>query len=68
VARFEELGPCYRALRAEIPGLLRKWRIEPGEVLVDYTCGTKTMSAALVLAGLEHAFKHLVRWEVRVEL
>jgi CRISPR-associated protein (TIGR02710 family) len=53
VERFEELGPCYRALREQIPALLKKWRIPPAEVLVDYTGGTKTMSAALVLAATE---------------
>lgn len=53
VERFEELGPCYLALRKGIPELLRKWRVRPEEVLVDYTGGTKTMSAALVLAAVE---------------
>ncbi|MCS7091414.1 MAG: TIGR02710 family CRISPR-associated CARF protein [Limisphaera sp.] len=57
VARFEELGPCYLALRKALPELLKKWRVEPGQVLVDYTCGTKTMSAALVLAAVE-LFQH----------
>ena len=51
--RFEELGPCYRELRQAIPGLLRKWSVDRSEVLVDYTGGTKTMSAALVLAATE---------------
>jgi len=51
--QFEELGPCYRALRDSLPSLLRKWRVDPKDVLVDYTGGTKTMSAALVLAGSE---------------
>lgn len=57
VARFEELGPCYLELRKAIPGLLKKWRVEPDQVLVDYTGGTKTMSAALVLAAVE-LFQH----------
>jgi len=51
--RFEELGPCYQALRTQIPELLKKWKIKPENVIVDYTGGTKTMSAALVLAGVE---------------
>ena len=51
--RFEELGPCYRILRAVLPGILAEARIGPAEVLVDYTGGTKTMSAALVLAATE---------------
>jgi CRISPR-associated protein (TIGR02710 family) len=53
VAQFEELGPCYGALRRDIPGLLKKWKLVPDEVMVDYTGGTKTMSAALVLAATE---------------
>ena len=53
VERFEELGPCYKELRAAIPALLRKWKVPAAEVLVDYTGGTKTMSAALVLAAIE---------------
>jgi len=53
VARFEELGPCYAALREALPRLLRHWRVEAGNVTVDYTGGTKTMSAALVLAATE---------------
>lgn len=50
---FEELGPCYRELRHAIPALLKKWKVPTAEVLVDYTGGTKTMSAALVLAASE---------------
>lgn len=54
---FEELGPCYRALRTALPEFLRKWRVPGCEVMVDYTGGTKTMSAALVLAATE-LFEH----------
>lgn len=53
VEQFEELGPCYRALREAIPDLLRKWNVPVEQVLVDYTGGTKTMSAALTLAATE---------------
>lgn len=53
VDRFEELGPCYRELRRKIPEILNETQIKPEEVLVDYTGGTKTMSAALVLAAIE---------------
>lgn len=51
--RFEELGPCYRALRAKLPEILAEAQVQPAEVLVDYTGGTKTLSAALVLAATE---------------
>jgi len=51
--RYEELGPCYKELRSQIPNFLKKWHIKREDVLVDYTCGTKTMAAALVLAGVE---------------
>ena len=53
VEKFEELGPCYRELRRRIPEILRETKVKPEEVLVDYTGGTKTMSAALVLAAAE---------------
>ena len=53
VERFEELDQCYHALREHIPALLQKWRVTTADVQVDYTGGTKTMSAALVLAGVE---------------
>ena len=53
VEQFEELGPCYRELRRKIPEILRETKVAPEHVLVDYTGGTKTMSAALVLAATE---------------
>lgn len=53
VERFEELGPCYRELRRKLPDILAETKVPPAEVLVDYTGGTKTMSAALVLAAAE---------------
>lgn len=53
VERFEEIAPCYKELREKIPELLKFTRVCPEEVIVDYTGGTKTMSAALVLAGVE---------------
>ncbi|MGC8743938.1 MAG: TIGR02710 family CRISPR-associated CARF protein [Verrucomicrobiia bacterium] len=53
VDQFETLGPCYLELRKKIPELLKEHKINPEEVLVDYTGGTKTMSAALVLAAME---------------
>jgi len=61
VERFEELGPCYRELRRKIPELLAESKIPRSEVLVDYTGGSKTMSAALVLAAVEwfHRFSYI---------
>jgi len=53
VGRYEELGPCYAALRQAIPAWLATHAIDPADVIVDYTGGTKTMSAALVLAASE---------------
>jgi CRISPR-associated protein (TIGR02710 family) len=53
VERFEELGPCYQILRSRLPEILKEARVDPAEVVVDYTGGTKTMSAALVLAATE---------------
>ena len=49
----QSVGDCYR----EIRGAAREWiderELAPESVYVDYTGGTKTMSAALVLAGVE---------------
>lgn len=49
----EELGPCYAALRRELPAWLLRHGLAAADVTVDYTGGTKTMSAALVLAATE---------------
>jgi CRISPR-associated protein (TIGR02710 family) len=61
VDRFEELGPCYGELRRKLPEVLAETKVPAAEVLVDYTGGTKTMSAALVLAAVElcHQFSYV---------
>jgi len=61
VDRFEELGPCYGILRQKIRDILAETKVPPEEVLVDYTGGTKTMSAALILAAIElfHQFSYV---------
>ena len=51
----EDLSGCCRVLVRELPGILKKWGVQPGELVVDYTGGTKTMSAALMLAAAELA-------------
>jgi CRISPR-associated protein (TIGR02710 family) len=51
----EILGDCYRALRDQLPSKLAQWGLSPQELLVDYTGGTKSMSAAIVLATIEQA-------------
>jgi CRISPR-associated protein (TIGR02710 family) len=53
IGAHEELGPCYAALRSWLPAWLDKHGLAPESVIVDYTGGTKTMSAALVLAATE---------------
>lgn len=49
----EDLGASVAELLREIPRLLGDWDIPFSQVLGDYTGGTKTMSAALVLALAE---------------
>jgi len=51
----ELLSECYGALMKFLPPMLEKWQVSPEEVCVDYTGGTKTMSAALVLATVERS-------------
>jgi len=54
----EILGDCYRVLRDHLPIKLAQWGLSPQELLVDYTGGTKSMSAALVLATIEQAHRY----------
>jgi CRISPR-associated protein (TIGR02710 family) len=54
----EDLGECYQALRAHLPGILARWGVSPDALVVDYTGGTKTMSAALVLATIEGVHRY----------
>ncbi|MCX7819872.1 MAG: TIGR02710 family CRISPR-associated CARF protein [Kiritimatiellae bacterium] len=59
--RPEDLGPCYAAIRRHLDERVRLLNVSPDKVLVDYTGGTKTMSAALVLAAVErfHHFNYV---------
>ena len=49
----EGLSECYRVLARELPEILAKWKVDPKDLVVDYTGGTKTMSVALTLATIE---------------
>ena len=49
----ESLSDCYSELVKQLPSLLEKWEVDPKDVCVDYTGGTKTMSVALALATIE---------------
>ena len=48
-----DLLACYKAITGKWEELQKNWRLEPGDWTVDYTCGTKPMAAALVLATVE---------------
>lgn len=54
----EDLGDCYRALHAQLPTKLAQWGLSEDALVVDYTGGTKSMSAALVLATVERAHRY----------
>lgn len=49
----EDILKCYEVLKDEIPKVLEKYKLTKEDILVDYTGGTKTMSAALVLASID---------------
>jgi CRISPR-associated protein (TIGR02710 family) len=51
----EDLRKCCEALLKDLPGLIRRWEVEPSQMMVDYTGGTKTMSIALALCTIEHS-------------
>jgi CRISPR-associated protein (TIGR02710 family) len=54
----EDLGECDRALREQLPTMLAQWGLSEDDLVVDYTGGTKSMSAALVLATVERAQRY----------
>ena len=54
----EDLGECYRVLREQLPAMLAQWGLTVDDLVVDYTGGTKSMSAALVLATVERAQRY----------
>jgi CRISPR-associated protein (TIGR02710 family) len=51
----DDLLKCCRVLLNGLPELLQRWEVDPAQLTVDYTAGTKTMSAALVLCAADHA-------------
>ncbi len=53
VSDHENIGTCYWEIRTEIDRWLHEREIKPEDVYVDITGGTKAMSAALALAGVE---------------
>jgi len=51
----ESLSECYKAIVQQLPQILKKWEVDPRELIVDYTGGTKTMSVALALATIDNS-------------
>jgi CRISPR-associated protein (TIGR02710 family) len=43
---------CQQAVARALPGMMRTWEVQPGELVVDLTGATPAMAAALALAGL----------------
>lgn len=54
----QDLVECYRVLARELPGILNKWGVEPNELAVEYTAGTKPMSVAAVLATIDSSSQY----------
>jgi CRISPR-associated protein (TIGR02710 family) len=54
----QDLTACIEALNEALPKKLRDLKVETESLIVDYTGGTKTMSAALVLATIELPVKY----------
>ena len=53
VSDHENIGTCYRQIREGMDGWLARRLLDPDTVFVDITGGTKAMTAALTLAGVE---------------
>lgn len=49
----EDLVQCCRVLLREIPALVSRWGVEPSQLTIDDSGGTKTMAAALALCAAE---------------
>ncbi len=49
----EDLKKCCGSLVSGLQGLLGRWGVEPSQLTVDYTGGTKTMSSALLLCTID---------------
>jgi len=45
---------CYQALAKTLPGLMRTWEVQAGELVVDLTGATPAMAAAMALGSLAH--------------
>ena len=43
---------CYQTIARSLPGMLKKWGIEPGSLVVDLTGATAAMAGALTLVTL----------------
>lgn len=50
----EDINSCLKAILTKLPEILERWKIGLGELIVDYTGGTKSMSSALVLGTLNY--------------
>lgn len=49
----DNLLKCYEILKRKLPEYIDKFNVSKEDILIDYTGGTKTMSAALVLASID---------------
>ncbi len=53
VSDHQNIGTCYQEIRTGVGGWLRRRRLDPEEVYIDFTGATKAMSAGLTLAAIE---------------
>jgi CRISPR-associated protein (TIGR02710 family) len=42
----------YQAIARVLPGMMKAWEVQPGELVIDMTGATSAMAAAMALAGL----------------
>ncbi len=54
----QDLLECYRVLVKKLPDIFEKWGVDPTEVAVEYTSGTKPMSVAVILATIDHSSQY----------
>ncbi|MEO0087320.1 MAG: TIGR02710 family CRISPR-associated CARF protein [candidate division WOR-3 bacterium] len=54
----EKFDECYEIIKKELDSIIKRWGLQPQDIIVDFTGGTKAMSVALVLATIDLGCKY----------
>jgi len=54
----EDLNESYKAIKKNLTDIVERRKLNPEDIVVDFTGGTKVMSVALTLATIDFGFKY----------